>query len=208
MKTSETIDKIISALAKAKSEILSVPMTGRNPFFKNTANPEGSKYSTLDDLFSTVNPVLSKNCLVLTQCPCASEGRISIVTTLFHTSGEWIQNPGVSLRSDKDTPQAISSVITYGKRVEAFAILGLSGDIDDDGQEASKEEISKKEDVPKKESIKLIFQSGPTQMEWLKRNLTNMKVPEAHHEAIAKALHGRTFDDLPIVVQEITQRIK
>lgn len=136
MKTSENIDALIGAFAKAKSEIPSIPMTGRNPFFKNAANPDGSKYSTLTDLFNTANPVLSKHGLILTQCPHANEGRISVITTIFHSSGQWIQNEGTPLRPDKDTPQGIASSITYGKRQEAFAILGLAGDLDDDGNAA------------------------------------------------------------------------
>jgi hypothetical protein len=134
--TSFDIDALIGALAKAKLEIPTIPMTGRNPFFKNTANPEGSKYSTLTDLFNAVNPALSKNGLVLTQCPHAQDGRISIISTIFHSSGQWIQNGGTPLKPDKDTAQGIASTITYGKRQEAFAILGLSGDIDDDGNNA------------------------------------------------------------------------
>ena len=164
MKMSESIDQLVTALAKAKLEIGSIGMSGRNPFFTTKANPEGSKYSTYTDLFNGTNQALSKNGLILSQYPYKTdEGRIGVETYIFHNSGQWMSNEGVPLRPDKDTPQGYASALTYSKRQEAFAMLGLSGDPDDDGNEANgNAEPTKKDhkkDSPKVEIANIVPQS-------------------------------------------------
>ena len=69
-----------------------------------------------------------------------SEGKISISTTLFHSSGEYIEYPPLSLKAADLTPQSAGSVITYARRYVISAILGIASDDDNDGNGSGPEE--------------------------------------------------------------------
>ncbi len=126
---SETIGALAAALAKAQGEISPAPMDRDNPFFK-------SKYATLTSLWESARAALAKNGLAVTQVTdFDANGKIVLITTLLHSSGEWIG--GVyPVRGKDDTPQATGSALTYARRYAFGALVGLTSDDDDDGNGA------------------------------------------------------------------------
>lgn len=129
---------IIGALVKVQSEIRNPANTATNPFFK-------SKYAPLSEILNLVRPLLSKNGLVVFQdAGCAENGGIYTKTTLYHTSGESIESDKLVLKPEKDTPQKIGSVITYGRRYQLSSMLGISSEDDNDGNATEKDKPSNK----------------------------------------------------------------
>lgn len=101
------------------------------------------QYASLDNIISSVRPVLSENGLSITQLT-SLDG--SLTTILMHSSGEYIGSKiriaGAKLRdsnpnSDGMSPQEYGSAITYMRRYAYTAILGLATEEDDDGNAAS-----------------------------------------------------------------------
>jgi hypothetical protein len=101
------------------------------------------QYASLDNIISSVRPVLSENGLAITQLT-SLDG--SLTTILMHSSGEYIGSrikiAGAKLRdsnpnSDGMSPQEYGSAITYMRRYAYTAILGLATEEDDDGNAAS-----------------------------------------------------------------------
>lgn len=93
------------------------------------------KYTDLAAFTAHVKPVLAKWGLALLQ-DVAGDGRtVSITTTLIHASGQERTGPPLSMAAG-GTPQATGSAITYARRYQAMAALGLAPD-DDDGQAAA-----------------------------------------------------------------------
>jgi hypothetical protein len=130
MRTSESIKEIATALCKFQAEVKNPSNSAVNPFFK-------SKYAPLNEILNDVRPLLAKHGLSVLQMP-SSDGQDVIVTTLLmHTSGEWIESCPLTMRPVKNDPQGIGSTITYGRRYALSAILGISSEDDDDGNEAS-----------------------------------------------------------------------
>lgn len=129
MKTSEQIEKINEALALAQREYKPVVKNKVNPHFKNS-------YADLSSLIEATRDALSKYGLALTQSPLFQEGRLVVISRLLHKSGQWFETE-LSLKPQGDTPQALGSAITYGRRYSAEALLGVSSEDDDDGNEAS-----------------------------------------------------------------------
>ena len=119
-------------------EIKNPANTATNPFFK-------SKYAPLSDVLNAVRPILSKNGLSVLQSPSGDGEHIIVTTTLIHSSGEWIESPELVLKADKATAQGAGSAITYARRYALSAILGISSEDDDDGNEAEKQAPTKKE---------------------------------------------------------------
>ena len=80
---SETIGALAAALAKAQAAITGAVKDAANPFFK-------SKYADLESVWSACRKPLTDNGLSVVQTSRYTENGLMLVTTLLHTSGEWI----------------------------------------------------------------------------------------------------------------------
>lgn len=126
MTRSDTIAQLAAALSKAQGAIKAAAKDNTNPHFK-------SKYADLASVWDACREPLAKNELAVIQLPSVSDGQVHVVTLLTHSSGEWISETlDFSLASD--TPQAIGSTITYGRRYGLSAMVGVAPDDDDDGE--------------------------------------------------------------------------
>lgn len=131
MQSSEQINELASALAKAQGEITGAPKKASNPFYK-------SKYADLATCWDSCREALSKNGLAVVQAPVTT-GTEAIATylhtTLLHSSGQWMRSELIVNPKD-DTPQAMGSALTYARRYALCAMVGVAQE-DDDGNAAS-----------------------------------------------------------------------
>lgn len=128
MKKSDSIKELATALNKAQAMFKSAVKDSANPFFK-------SKYADLSSVWEAVREGLQKHGLSVAQTMDFEGAENFLVTTLMHTSGEWIQGRA-RLKPVKDSPQDWGSAITYFRRYSLAAILGVVQD-DDDANKAS-----------------------------------------------------------------------
>ena len=130
MEQSENIDLLAEALNKVQANELFALTDKENPFFK-------SKYADLSSVWGVAREPLVKNGLSVVQTFDADDGDAPIiVTTLLHTSGQWIRGR-LKVPITKVDPQAVGSSITYGRRYALSAILGICPE-DDDAEKAMK----------------------------------------------------------------------
>ncbi len=123
-------ESIIKSLVKVQEEIQNPANTATNPFFK-------SGYAPLPDILNLVRPLLAKNGLVLIQNTGTwPDGTPYVQTSLHHESGDSFDSDKLSLTPDKSSPQGIGSALTYGRRYQLTALLGIVGEADDDGNGA------------------------------------------------------------------------
>ena len=136
---SPSLVELAKALSKFQGAIKSVPKRAVNPFFH-------SKYADLDAVWEMCRKPLTDNGLALIQTTTEVEGKVKLITTLIHSSGEYITGcyPITPMRQARDQgwlpsddPQSMGSAITYARRYAMSAILGISADEDDDGEKAS-----------------------------------------------------------------------
>ncbi len=130
---SETIGALAAALAKAQGSLNAALKDSKNPHLKN-------KYADLASIWNAARKPLAENELAVIQTTDEDEGGQYLVTTLAHSSGEWIRgrlkigtegaNKGVNLN------QALGSSISYMRRYALAAIVGVIQD-DDDGHSSS-----------------------------------------------------------------------
>ncbi|HEY5586682.1 MAG TPA: ERF family protein [Ruminiclostridium sp.] len=128
MNKSDSILKLTTALSKFQCEVKNPPNNASNPFFK-------SKYAPLDVVINTAKALLGKYGLSYIQMPGGNGDSVTCVTTLM-CEGEWIESDLLTLKADKVTAQGAGSAITYARRYQLTAILGLAGEEDDDGNAA------------------------------------------------------------------------
>lgn len=148
MRKSEQTDKIVTELIKIQMSLETVPKKGKNPHF-------GNRYVELGDALSEAVPRLNESGIFLTQ----TVDQNCLLTTLLHTSGQWIES-AIPLVNKKGDDQGQGGSITYAKRYGLLSILGIPTE-DDDGNTASINEYKKPLDARKEDSPKHVPNRAP-----------------------------------------------
>jgi hypothetical protein len=130
MNTSDTINEIAGALAKAQGAMKPAVKDANNPHFK-------SKYADLGAVIDAVKPALIKNKLFFTQHPQPSPDGVSVETFLHHASGESLSLGTLFVPANKKDAQGFGSALTYARRYALMTAFGVPAE-DDDGNAAVK----------------------------------------------------------------------
>lgn len=136
------IDQLAAAFVDAWAEIDNVTKNSNNPHL-------GNDYADLAAVMGVIKPVFIKHKLALTQLPgrLNEKGdRIEVSLMLWHRSGQHLNAtmelpcgaPPKKGSSEPQPPtaQSAGSAITYARRYQAMALVGMAP-IDDDGNQAA-----------------------------------------------------------------------
>ena len=120
------------------------------PAIGKTADAQYGKFADLETVLSTVTPHLIKNGLVVSQTFEPSEGVDPIlVTKLLHVSGaELVSRLPMIIGKGRNALHDFGGSCTYLKRYALLALLGLTADMDMDGDFADEKPAAKPQ--PKK----------------------------------------------------------
>lgn len=179
MEQSESIVEIAKAMNKLQSKSILAVTDSTNPFFK-------TKYANLASVWDTIREPLTSNGFAVVQTSEPCDFGVTVITTLMHTSGEWIRGK-LTIRAEKPTPQGYGSAFSYGKRYALMAIVGAATvDEDDDGESAMNREKPttpakkkkpvpppKKQDVPKSDTTAKTATPSKTERKMLDYTLPN-----------------------------------
>ena len=129
MNRSDSIANFAKALALAQPHITNPPLDAVNPHFR-------SRYATLAAHISAVRaPLAAQGISVVQSTRIDVPGAVVVVTSLIHSSGEWISSE-IALPCGA-TPQTYGSALTYARRYALAALVGIVGDEDDDANAAT-----------------------------------------------------------------------
>lgn len=129
MRTSDTVADISPAMVEAFNAMTTVSKDSEGHY---------GRYVTLGAVLAFAKPILAVHGLAVQQYPTVSDpGSVQIVTRLWHTSGQWIEDEGLRMPAPND-PQKVGGAVSYARRYALIAFLGLAAD-DDDGQSASEQ---------------------------------------------------------------------
>ncbi len=129
MNTSEQINEVATALAKAQGMITGALKDSTNPHFK-------SSYADLASIWDACRSALSSNGLAVVQMTDKSDkDEVIVVTRIMHSSGQWIEGT-LALPVSKADAQGYGSALTYARRYGLAAAVGIA-QVDDDGNLAS-----------------------------------------------------------------------
>lgn len=124
LSTSESIELIATALAKAQGQMDNADKSKVNPAFK-------SKYADLASVRDAVIGPLSANGICVLQAAQTSEVGVTVETRLVHSSGQWFACTVGATPADYK-PQSIGSAQTYLRRYGLMSMCGIAPE-DDDG---------------------------------------------------------------------------
>jgi hypothetical protein len=122
--TSEAVNEIAAALAKAQGQMSNAAKDRKNPHFQ-------SSYATLASVRDTVIEPLAANGIACVQAAATDEHGVTVETRLVHASGQWMAST-VAAKPKSYAPQDIGSAITYLRRYSLMALCGIAP-ADDDG---------------------------------------------------------------------------
>jgi hypothetical protein len=125
---SESLTRLIPALIAARGAMPAVVKDAKNPHF-------GNRYAELATVLEACEPTLAKHGLAVVQATRWAEGMLTLETTLFHASGEFLGG-SYPLCADVAQPQKMGAAVTYARRYCYLAIVGVAPE-DDDGETAS-----------------------------------------------------------------------
>ena len=127
MRTSDNLNELAPALAKAQGQMESAKKDSTNPHFR-------SKYADLAAVVEAIKKPLADNGLSYLQGFGWDEhGALIVRTRLLHASGQWVESE-LRVRPVKDDPQGVGSAVSYGRRYALQSLVGLTAD-DDDGND-------------------------------------------------------------------------
>jgi hypothetical protein len=123
------LDKLAPALVALQADLTPVAKSKVNPFYK-------SSYAPLSEVMETIQPLLAKHGLAVSQFMAHLDEKSALRTVLLHTSGQYIEDVSPLLLTKQDA-QSQGSAVTYARRYGIMSILGIVADEDDDGNKAS-----------------------------------------------------------------------
>lgn len=135
MISSEEINELAAAMAKAQATIHNPAKTRENPFFKK-ADGSSTKYADLATGLECIRPALSEQAIAIFQLTSIEREDLILRTRLVHSSGQWIESEYPVCKITLE-PQKKGSALTYAQRQSLFALVGVAGDDDDDGNGAN-----------------------------------------------------------------------
>ena len=137
----------------------------------------GYKYAELSKVLDTCRPILAEHNLVITQLVTVLNDEPTLVTTLFHKSGQFLRScyplvkAGVKQANDA---QQVGAAITYARRYALTAMLFMAQE-DDDAASVGKREQSSS---PKSERPNNSNKSTPQATSSTQANVTSKSVIE------------------------------
>ena len=143
---SETIDKLAKDLSALQGEMGAASKDKENPFF-------GKKYADLESIWDAARELLPKHNLAVVQTMGGTAEKPVVITTLMHSSGQWVRGRHEMKSRKPEDPQVCGSIITYGRRYGMAAILGIVQS-DDDGNSATGNKTTDKTPTPTTSSKK------------------------------------------------------
>lgn len=129
MNQSENINELAKALSQAQGQIKGAIKDSKNPFFK-------SNYADLSSVWDACREALTKNGLSVIQTTdyFKDVAELAVITTLAHSSGQWVKGI-LPIHAKTKDPQGTGSAITYARRYALAAIVGVV-QVDDDAEAA------------------------------------------------------------------------
>lgn len=152
MNQSEHINELTSAMVKVQAVVKNPP---------RDAKGHNHNYANLADVMEAIREPLTANGLAYFQTTKETDdNKVCVITTLAHTSGQYIQGELTLPFDKKGGPQGAGSALTYARRYSLAAMVGIYQEDDDgtkgQGGKTFPQQQSKKPAQPTRDQIDLV----------------------------------------------------
>jgi hypothetical protein len=132
-RSSESIAKLASALAKAQAELVNPEKSLVAIIRSEGAAGQTFRYAPLSSGLDIVRKTLGNHEIAVVQTTSTdpAAGMINLTTMLAHASGEWIASDWpVCQIAETATPHRMGAALTYARRYALFTLVGIAGEDD------------------------------------------------------------------------------
>ena len=133
MKTSDQTDELAKALRLFQSAVPAVVKDKTAKVPTKNGGQYSYTYADLGSIIETTTTTLDAFGLSVSQETQGDSTGVFLTTRLLHDSGQWLEAGPLFLPVEGNA-QAFGSAITYGRRYQLTAILGIATEDDDDAQ--------------------------------------------------------------------------
>jgi hypothetical protein len=193
---SPLIGQLVAARAKASGEIRRIVKDKKAEIpNKNGGRGYVYAYADLASVMDAVDDALAAQELALFQTTVDRKGTVFLVTTLAHSSDQWIASE-IRVGGLDAGPQVFGSALTYMRRYSALSILGIAPDSDDDGRAAQDRADQQARQKPVQQPEAISHAKRPRQKRRpLSRLLTTLTSRSTYRSKSATA--GRSMENGP-----------
>jgi hypothetical protein len=146
---SQDIKELISALSKAQGQMKPAVFNRVNPHYR-------SRYADFTSCMDACREPLSTNGLAIIQTPQIVNEKLTLVTILAHSSGQWMKAE-FPISAKTENMQSLGSAMTYAKRYSLCGMVGIVADEEGDDDAEAAVGRGRQEDAPKA-AIKPVLQ--------------------------------------------------
>jgi ERF superfamily len=132
-RSSESIAKLASALAKAQGELVNPEKSLVATIKSEGAAEQTYRYAPLSSGLDIVRKTLGQHEIAVVQTTSTDPvaGMLNLTTMLAHASGEWIASDWpVCQIAETATPHRMGAALTYARRYALFTLVGIAGEDD------------------------------------------------------------------------------
>ena len=140
--------ELAAALLAAQKEFTTVPKTRTATVQMRSGGKYTYKYSDFSDISAMALPILHKHGILFSQPTSRTQdNRLLVRTVLTHVSGAETASTGIAVPENL-SPQELGTHMTYFRRYDATALLGIVSDEDVDVQKVDKVLVVSDSDMP------------------------------------------------------------
>jgi hypothetical protein len=144
-RSSASIASLATALAKAQLELTNPEKSLTATISSGRGGEQTFSYASLASGLDIVRKTLGQHEIATVQSTAIDQtaGAVNLITTLAHSSGEWIASdwPVCGLQ-DIATPRRMGAALSYARRYALFTLVGIAGEDDLDAPDpASKPDM-------------------------------------------------------------------
>jgi hypothetical protein len=141
VRTSEQINELATACAKAQAALRPAVKDATNPAFR-------SKYADLAAVMEAAKVYAAHGIAVFQDVTSETDAGIGVTTRLVHSSGQWLEVGPLVVPLGKRDAHGVGSATTYAKRYALSGALLIAADEDDDGNAAAEKAPTPKAAAP------------------------------------------------------------
>lgn len=152
MKSSDNINELATALSAFQGEVKNPRASKKVEVTPYKGKPYSYMYTPLNEVADEIKPLLAKHGLSYVQTPgsevieytklmgqqdarelvTTTGAATFLITRIMHKSGQWIESDRLTVTTGGGAQEA-GSAISYARRYQLTAMLGIAADGDDDG---------------------------------------------------------------------------
>lgn len=199
METSTEVKELFTGMFALKGKLQQPKFDGAVDYSNKNGSKTKFKYATLAAVEAAIRTAAqeSKSGIDFQQEVINENNKLSVITLIYHTSGQWIKHGPFDFPNSGSNPQSLGSLATYARRYSLSAAFGIAADDDDDAQTA---DDNQKQNANQQQNNKPIYINGRQLAELKQQAQAVAEISGAQPDAVlgelSRVMHIQSADQI------------